>query len=361
MGADAKMNRSAAAVSSFVASERKRNAFTLVELLVVIAIIGILVALLLPAIQAAREAARRTACVNNMKQLCLATLNYESSKRALPPSKYAAYVKSGASPKATLVEHSTIPFVLPYVEEQALADQWDFEKTWNNQDTAKAYDNRRLSETPVPAFRCASVSEPRADWPGAIDYRVCDAMSVGPDSALEKLITAGQVKPRGPVGESDENQRLRYVGLLWHELYPSDPSDSNPDNSTAPPARLKNTTDGLSQTFMWFETGAAPVTYDEFGPKRGCTRAANGNPATGSDCTQGGRSWAQYENWYVIHSKCGTSLFNCGNNEEIYSFHEGGAFFGMGDGAVQFVEESIDPDVFVSYLTRSGEDVISRQ
>src|SRR6478609_6504341 len=63
---------------------RKRSAFTLVELLVVIAIIGILVALLLPAIQAAREAARRTECKNHLKQICLAVSNFENSKRVLP-------------------------------------------------------------------------------------------------------------------------------------------------------------------------------------------------------------------------------------------------------------------------------------
>jgi prepilin-type N-terminal cleavage/methylation domain-containing protein len=68
---------------------RTRRGFTLVELLVVIAIIGVLVALLLPAIQAAREAARRSQCANNMRQLSLAVLNYESSRKELPPSGLA--------------------------------------------------------------------------------------------------------------------------------------------------------------------------------------------------------------------------------------------------------------------------------
>src|SRR4051812_13571283 len=71
--------------------------FTLVELLVVIAIIGILVALLLPAIQAAREAARRTSCQSNLKQVCLATLNFESSKSYLPPSKWIEKNAAGES------------------------------------------------------------------------------------------------------------------------------------------------------------------------------------------------------------------------------------------------------------------------
>src|SRR5690348_15993690 len=99
---------------------RKRQAmwsrgFTLVELLVVIAIIGILVALLLPAIQAAREAARRAQCQSNMKNISLAVLNYESSKKKFPPGFVS-------TPPATET-WGWAAFILPYLEEQGVYDQ----------------------------------------------------------------------------------------------------------------------------------------------------------------------------------------------------------------------------------------------
>ena len=93
--------------------------FTLVELLVVIAIIGILVALLLPAIQAAREAARRTQCINGLKQLGIAHLNYHSAKNEFP-------VGLQLKPGLAWTESTFFVRLLPYIEEQALYDQWDF-------------------------------------------------------------------------------------------------------------------------------------------------------------------------------------------------------------------------------------------
>ena len=95
----------------------RRSGFTLVELLVVIAIIGVLVALLLPAVQAAREAARRMSCMNNLKQLSLATMNYQSSQKKFPPLQMIGKNQYRWSAQAR---------ILPYIEAVSLADRIDF-------------------------------------------------------------------------------------------------------------------------------------------------------------------------------------------------------------------------------------------
>ena len=101
-----------------------RTGFTLVELLVVIAIIGILIALLLPAVQAAREAARRSQCTNNLKQIGLGLLNYESAHKVLPPRAVWGY-EVGSTPYRHY-HHTWITSVLPFIEQGALYDSIDF-------------------------------------------------------------------------------------------------------------------------------------------------------------------------------------------------------------------------------------------
>jgi prepilin-type N-terminal cleavage/methylation domain-containing protein/prepilin-type processing-associated H-X9-DG protein len=115
-------------MSSRTKSLAWRGGFTLVELLVVIAIIGILIALLLPAVQAAREAARRSQCQNNLKQMCLATHNYHDSHRALPLNRDPSWGQDGdvlINPSPTTGAFSWIVSVLPYIEQTTLYNQFN--------------------------------------------------------------------------------------------------------------------------------------------------------------------------------------------------------------------------------------------
>src|SRR5262245_46531647 len=128
---------------------RSPSGFTLVELLVVIAIIGILIALLLPAIQAARESARRMSCQNNMKQLGLALLNYESSRKSFPYSRWGASTAVHDRPSASVLQCRSV-VGLRYAEETNIADQYKIDKPWH--DVA----NRLVVSYPILLFRCPS-------------------------------------------------------------------------------------------------------------------------------------------------------------------------------------------------------------
>lgn len=127
-------------------TDRRLAAFTLVELLVVIAIIGVLVALLLPAVQAAREAARRNTCKNNLKLLGLAALNYESSKKHLPPSVQFDYSTIPGSNIGWGVHGQLMPFM----EQQAVSNLINLVNPWDGQ--------MAISNVRIPSFQCPSDS-----------------------------------------------------------------------------------------------------------------------------------------------------------------------------------------------------------
>ena len=320
-------------------SRRSRRGFTLVELLVVIAIIGIRVAMLLPAVQSARESARRAQCQNHMRQIGLATVNFEDAKKHLPPSHWSPIsAKTG-----TKAYHSVLSYILPFIEESAIADQWDFEQSWDHSDSSLPVDNKRLSEQTIATFRCPSVPEERVENPGACDYTVCERIQVG--WALTELIEAGAVTPQG-------NAR----GLYESVLSTTNKSGLYGDTSLLAERfpKITDVTDGMSKTFMWFETGGRPIAYRD-----GATYTVEiaGGRRTVQATTSGGSSWADYENWHYVHERCGNAFFNCTNNEEIYGFHTGGAFFGMGDGSVQWVSDTIDPNTFVALFTRDSGDI----
>jgi len=119
-----------------------RTAFTLVELLVVIAIIGILVSLLLPAVQSAREAGRRMQCSNNLKQMGLATLHYNQAHGVLPPTTIGSHLE---------FKGTAFVSILPFLEKPAIFEQWDFEKSVNEAP------NSELIEIAIPVYVCPSM------------------------------------------------------------------------------------------------------------------------------------------------------------------------------------------------------------
>ncbi|MEM8911648.1 MAG: DUF1559 domain-containing protein [Planctomycetota bacterium] len=160
----------------------KRNAFTLIELLVVIAIIGILIALLLPGVQAAREAARLMSCQNNIKQVALAIHNFESAHKELPPGMQCLKHHTRPNPRPTdrprdWYGATWLTYILPFMEQQAIADIWNWDGTYqaareNTRDPAnlRLANENAPSASLVPGYKCPS--DLLDDGPIELDFRL---------------------------------------------------------------------------------------------------------------------------------------------------------------------------------------------
>jgi len=342
----------------------KNRGFTLVELLVVIAIIGILVALLLPAIQAAREAARRSQCTNKMKQIGLALLNFESSRKVLPyaitPNDTKTQTKSGLCaganvalpPTNGLLHHTAMTFILPYLENQAVYDQMDRKLNWyDTTNNAKGYKNIAVAGADLQEYLCPS-AEGR---PGSFTTDYIPIID----------IDAARYCADADPSASIKRDLSRLGGLLSADV-------QNP---------IRKVADGMSKTMMFFESAGRPNVYDKSKTLIGVmSDATYGKAAPGAatavlssnyQWADGGSKSPDGNDGTVgilgLDPNCGlTKIINCSNYAKVaapdralspFSFHSGGVNIVFGDGAVALIQETIDTDTFISLFTRNGGDL----
>lgn len=296
----------------------RSNGFTLVELLVVIAIIGILVALLLPAVQSAREAGRRSQCSNNLKQCGLAILNYESSKRHLPPAGFKNSAP-GRPQTGFPMGVSLHGLVLPYLEEESASDQLKRVQLFFLTDLEKL----RISAFLCPSTEDQSISTDQGSYFLQHYHPVLGAM--GPN-----LWTGDGIYPRER-GDGSE-YHYGYFAVTGATIF---------DN----PKAVKDIVDGTSKTFVLGEMSWRGGTLlNALWP-----RATSGGTAnTYSYCCRNMR--------YAIKAVSAEAT-NDQNNVSFGSEHPGGCHFLMADGSVQFVAENTELKILQAFSTRNEGEV----
>jgi prepilin-type N-terminal cleavage/methylation domain-containing protein len=364
-----------------------RGGFTLVELLVVIAIIAVLIGLLLPAVQKVREAAARTTCQNNLKQIGLAIHGYESAYGYFPTSGEGPNLGNQFSAFDTV---STYTQLLPYIEQdnvyQLMSELYRYNDTrWPG--------NQVAAKTTIKLLLCPSNPLYRPDPQG---YGECDYMPVAYTDIVPYGDPLGSGQQAGARDtESAGGRKYRTAGFLTlhHEVAtengPStlDPSASyrrTPFNRRSP-RRAVEVTDGMSNTIVVIEdVGKMHEGYTLPGGGNMLAKYFDFNPY-GIDKSPTGRSnnyrWAEPDIANGISGpdqdtvnklarlnnnavplggpvSCPWYANNCGPNDEPFSFHPGGCTAVLGDGSVQFFTNALDPFTIRALCTPAGGEVI---
>jgi len=326
---------------------QRASGFTLVELLVVIAIIGVLVALLLPAIQAAREAARRSQCVNNEKQIALALINYESAQGKLPAGRHGCDGSltpevPGCEENPTVKRSAMSAFVkiLPYIEQQALHDILDL----SDQDTIIWAINEGSDDDSYSPFEDWASYEVQKALNTRPETYVCPSADSDPVSQWQ-LYNDWDFRP----ATGDYSLCMGHRGPTWDRDFLAVKTDNSGLFFYIREIQLRQIEDGTSNTFFGgevIESGGIDSTNIWSRSERhldGMRTADNPiNTLPGLGITH--RKRVQADGAYFA-------------NGAFASRHPGGANFMFADGRIEFISENIDLETYSAYATRSSQEI----
>jgi prepilin-type processing-associated H-X9-DG protein len=337
-----------------------------VELLVVIAIIAVLIGLLLPAVQKVREAAKRAECSNNMRQLALACLNYESANKTFPIGDERYGATMGTVAGGPLVDTSPYAVVwhaliLPYAEQTNLAGIYQYNANWSD-----SVNNAAIS-VQVKIFNCPSTPlQPRSDSttmelplgllgpdpgpPGA----ACDYWGVNETDprliyANPSFFTGAQVTAANTAVAAGMPASADFIyPMFWGILR----------RGRLGACRIADITDGTSNTFLFVESAGRPNQYGpgqmlvgSLDPGEGRWADPNGNLKL-----KGSNPFTGLHDGNLANDTCS---MNCDNINETYSFHTSGCNFAFGDGSVRFISSKLPVGILGQLGTASGGEVIT--
>jgi prepilin-type N-terminal cleavage/methylation domain-containing protein len=322
--------------------KQRPSAFTLVELLVVIAIIGILVALLLPAIQAAREAARRAQCTNNLRNLSLAVLNYHDAKKYFPAP--ATVFDAKVEPLyGSRIFGSWAIDILPFIEEQPLYDSFTIDRLTRVSDEV----NRPARSKQLDLMLCPSdvgntepFSEDGGDW-ARCNYGL-NAFQYWPNRGLNKVAL-------GLATDANSEKMADYldfnIGMGPFAIH----------GVAKPTMSIKRVTDGTTNTILLAEMRIGLSARDRrgvwamglCGSNYLCRHASNGVNApnscgSGEDDVDGAQWIIEDVGRARMRAECMDAAKVDSGQSVIRSVHPGGVFASLADGSVRFVSDFIE-------------------
>jgi prepilin-type N-terminal cleavage/methylation domain-containing protein/prepilin-type processing-associated H-X9-DG protein len=330
----------------------RSQGFTLIEMLVVIAIIGVLVALLLPAVQAAREAARRSQCQNNLRQLALACHHFNDAMHGLP-LLYSTSDKPG-----------WITQILPFIEQSVVAKHYTFAEPWYDASNATAV------EAEDPIYEC----------PSSPVSHSFTATNTGFTSGSNPRTTfvAATVDYFVPAGAASTTTLTppSTVAPGYFVAYPAASTGTDlsgpfgPQSTTPTSMAVESVSDGLSNTMMVAEMAGRPWLF--FADQKVAKLSDPSLPSwvgTSVDTTHncinyGFGAWGHNNNFNLGtwsadgKMKGGTGTINCCNFRGIYAFHPAGANVAFADGSVHLLSSKITPAIYFALITARADEII---